>query len=91
MWKNAEMNKFEVIVDWILCDRKISRSIWSTIWISPDDRRWCHDPIWGDIWTETDDIGCCHDQIWSAMWIGKNVTGSFQDQFEVLFELEQMI
>jgi hypothetical protein len=25
------------------------------------------------------------------MWIGKDVTGSFQDQFEVLFELEKLI
>jgi hypothetical protein len=25
------------------------------------------------------------------MWIGNDVTESFQDQFEVIFELEQMI
>jgi hypothetical protein len=25
------------------------------------------------------------------MWIGKDVTGSFQDQFAVLCEIEQMI
>jgi hypothetical protein len=25
------------------------------------------------------------------MWIGKDVTGSFQDQFEVIYGLEQMI
>jgi hypothetical protein len=43
------------------------------------------------MWIETDDIGCCHDQIYSAMWIGKDVTGSFQEQFEVQYELEQMI
>jgi hypothetical protein len=27
----------------------------------------------------------------SATWNGKNVTGSFHDQFEVLYRLEQMI
>jgi hypothetical protein len=30
-------------------------------------------------------------QIWSAMWTGIYVTGSFHDQFEVVFGLEYMI
>jgi hypothetical protein len=63
MWKNAAMYKFELIVDWKLCDRKISRPIWSNMWVRSDDRRWSHDLIWGNMWIGTDDIGCCHDQI----------------------------
>jgi hypothetical protein len=38
-----------------------------------------------------DDIGYCHDKVYSVMWIGKNVTGSFHDEFEVLFGLEELI
>jgi hypothetical protein len=34
---------------------------------------------------------CSHLIIGSAMWIGKDDTGSFHDQFEVLFEMEDMI
>jgi hypothetical protein len=36
------------------------------------------------MWIGSDDIGCSHDQIGSAVWIGKDVTGSFNDTFEVL-------
>jgi hypothetical protein len=38
MWKNAEMNKFEVIVDWTLYDRNQSRQIWCNMWSRTDDR-----------------------------------------------------
>jgi hypothetical protein len=85
-WPNMKRN-----VDWILCDRKHSRPIWSTMWISWDDRGWCHDLILGDILIGTDDNLWCHDQILRAMWIGKDVTGSCHVQFEVLCGLEQMI
>jgi hypothetical protein len=54
MWKNAAKNKFEVTVDWILCDRKLSRPIWSTMWIISDDRGWCHDLILGALWIGAD-------------------------------------
>jgi hypothetical protein len=43
------------------------------------------------MWIETEEKGCCLDQIESAMWIGKDVRGSFHDQYEVQFGLEQMI
>jgi hypothetical protein len=39
------------------------------IWLSTDDKEWCHDLIRHDIWIGTDVIGCCLNQI-SAMWIG---------------------
>jgi hypothetical protein len=45
------------------CYRKLSRPIWSTMWIRSDDRVWCHDLLWGDIWIGTDDKGCWHDEI----------------------------
>jgi hypothetical protein len=43
------------------------------------------------MWIGSDVKECCYDLIWSAMWIGKEVTGSFHDEFEVQFGLEQMI
>jgi hypothetical protein len=50
-------------MDWEVCDRKISRTIWNTMWIRSDDRGWCHDLIWGVMWIGTDEKDCCHDQI----------------------------
>jgi hypothetical protein len=75
-WPNL---KYYVV--WNGFDRKLSRPIWSTMWIRKGDIGLCHDLMWGDIWIGTDDNGCCHDQIKSALWIGKNVKGSFHDQF----------
>jgi hypothetical protein len=54
-------------VDWKGCDRKISRPIWSTMWIRADDRGWCHDLIWGDIKIGTDFKWCCLDKI-KVLW-----------------------
>jgi hypothetical protein len=34
-------------VDWKVCDRNLSRPIWSNMWNITDDRRRCHDLIWG--------------------------------------------
>jgi hypothetical protein len=78
-------------VDWIGCDRKISRPIGWNVRISTDVIGWCHDLIWGDMSIVTDGIWCCLDQIYIAMCIGKNVSGIFHDQFEVLCGLEQKI
>jgi hypothetical protein len=40
-------DQFKYYVDWKRCDRKVSRPIWSTIWIWKDDKWWCDDLIWG--------------------------------------------
>jgi hypothetical protein len=40
------------------------------------------------MWIGRDDKGCSHDKVYSVMWIGMYVTGSFHDEFEVLFGLE---
>jgi hypothetical protein len=79
LWPNLKC-----YVDWKWCYRKISRPIGSNIWIRTNDRGWCHDVILGDMWIGTDDKRCSHDQIGCAMRIGKNLTGSFNDKFEVL-------
>jgi hypothetical protein len=64
--------KIKWFVDWKWCYRKPSRPIWSTMWISSDDRRWCHDLIWGDMWIGTYDIRCCHEKYECyADWIGR--------------------
>jgi hypothetical protein len=47
-WQNLNCN-----MDWKECFRKLSRPIWSTMWIRSDDRGWCHDLIWGDLWIGT--------------------------------------
>jgi hypothetical protein len=41
------LHKLKCYVDWNGCDRKLSRPIWSTMWIRTEDRGWCHDLIWG--------------------------------------------
>jgi hypothetical protein len=41
-------------VDWNGCYRKLSRTIWRTMWIRSDDRGLCHDLIWGALWNWTD-------------------------------------
>jgi hypothetical protein len=38
----------------------------------------------------TDGIECCHDQVYRDMWIGKDVKGNFQDQFEIIYALQQI-
>jgi hypothetical protein len=43
------------------------------------------------MWIGVNDKGCCPDHIYRAMWIGKYVKGSFHDQFNELFGLEQTI
>jgi hypothetical protein len=53
------------------CDRKLSRPIWSSMWISSDDRGWCHDLNWGELWNGTDVKECSHDLIRTDMFIGK--------------------
>jgi hypothetical protein len=50
-------------VDWKGCDRKLSLSIRSTMWVSTYDKGWCHDLILCDIRIETDVIWCCLVQI----------------------------
>jgi hypothetical protein len=50
-------------LDWKECDKKISRPIWSTIWIRTDDRGWRLELIWGDIWIGTHVKGCCLGKI----------------------------
>jgi hypothetical protein len=45
-------------LDWKICDRKLSRPIWYTMWIRSDDGGWCHDLIWGDMWIGEYDKGC---------------------------------
>jgi hypothetical protein len=37
-------------VDWKGCDKTLSRTDWSTMWIRTDDRECCHDLIWGALW-----------------------------------------
>jgi hypothetical protein len=43
-------------VDWKGCDRNLSPTIWSKLWIRTDDKGWCYDLIWKDICIEIDDI-----------------------------------
>jgi hypothetical protein len=33
------------------------------IWLSTDDKEWCHDIIWHNIWIGTDVKECCLEQI----------------------------
>jgi hypothetical protein len=75
-------------VDWNICDRKLSRQTWSTIWNRTDDREWLYDLNWGALWIGSDVNECCHDKICSAMWTGNDVTGIIHDQFEVICGLE---
>jgi hypothetical protein len=77
-WKGCEKMlswpNLKNYVDWNGCERKISRTIWSIIWIRSDDIGLCHDQIWGEKWIGTDDKWYCHDPIYSVIWIGNNVT-----------------
>jgi hypothetical protein len=79
LWPNLKCN-----VDWKISFWKLSRPIWSTMWIRSGDRGWCHDLICGHMRVWTDDTGCCLDQIYIAHCIGKDVRESFPDNFEVL-------
>jgi hypothetical protein len=45
-------------VDCKECDVKLSRPIWSKIWINTHDRGRRHYINWGDIWIGTDVNGC---------------------------------
>jgi hypothetical protein len=47
------LHNLKCYVDWKGCDRELSRTIWSTMWIKTDDRGWCHDLIWGARWIRT--------------------------------------
>jgi hypothetical protein len=64
-------------VDWKGCDRKLSRLIWSSIYIRRYDWGWCHEIIWRDTWRGTHDRGCCLvklkvlyglDSMWKEVW-----------------------
>jgi hypothetical protein len=78
------------MVNWKLCEIKLSRKIWWNMTIRPNDRGWCHDLIWCDILKWTDDIWWSLDQIYIAIFIRNYLTGIFHDQFEVLCGLEEM-
>jgi hypothetical protein len=41
-------------VDWKGCYRKHSRTIWSNMWYSSDDRGSCHDLVCGVLWIGAD-------------------------------------
>jgi hypothetical protein len=43
------------------------------------------------MWIGTDDKGCCLDPNLSAIWIGNNLTGIFQNKYDVICGFEQMI
>jgi hypothetical protein len=43
-------------VDWNACDRKLSWTIWCTMLIRTDDRRWGYDLIWGAVWIGADSL-----------------------------------
>jgi hypothetical protein len=45
---------FNCSVDWNVCDRKLSRPIWRTMWIISIDKGWCYDLNWGTLWIGTD-------------------------------------
>jgi hypothetical protein len=44
--KNDVMSKFKVLCGFKEYYRKITRPTLSCMWISSDDRGWCHDLIW---------------------------------------------
>jgi hypothetical protein len=43
----ALLKKLKVLCGWRVCDIKISRPIWSTMWIRTDDKKRFHVLIWG--------------------------------------------
>jgi hypothetical protein len=46
MWCCLDQTKCYVY--WKLCDRYLSRPIWSIMWIITDERGRCHVLIWGN-------------------------------------------
>jgi hypothetical protein len=50
-------------VDWKRCYRKLSRPIWSNMWIRSDYVGWCHDLVCGALWIGTDSEIIFHDLI----------------------------
>jgi hypothetical protein len=78
-------------VDWKICDRKFSQTIWNTKRIRTDDKGWCLVLIWDALLIRTYLKEGFHDLIWSDVRIGNEVTERFHEQFEIICGLEQMI
>jgi hypothetical protein len=86
MIRDAVMTHFEMLGRWKLCESKLSRPLWDTIWIGTDMAGFCHDLIWVDLWIGTDDKGWCHDLFCSAKLITKDVTERFDDKLEWIYD-----
>jgi hypothetical protein len=78
-------------VDWKICDRKLSRRIWCTMWIRSCDGGWCHDLSLRSYVDMNSWYRMVYwPNIYIAMGIGKEVRGIFHDQFNVPCGFEQM-
>jgi hypothetical protein len=63
--------------EWKGCERKLSRPIWSNMWIRTGDTGWCLDLIRGELWLEQMwKILSWHKLKWYVDWKGCDRTNS---------------